>query len=282
MANDLRGGVAVVTGGAGTSAGLGQALVSGFAARGMRVAILDVDVDAAAALAETLRSAGAEAIAAAVDVTDPASVHRAADDVKRAFGGCNVVCAHVGGGGQGRFVDFSLDDWRAAMELMVLGTITTVDAFLPLLRETGGLRRIVLTSSVAALAPGRLQGPYRAAKAAVTSIGETLDLELGDEGIGTTVAFPAGMVPEELLELVRAAVAAPPASGEDRFLTIAREMTPDPLDVTTGDVAAAAVIDAVEAGRRYVVTHGVSAAVEARGRQRLLDDAFSEASRRRA
>ena len=42
-ARALHGGVAVITGGAGTGAGLGQGLVLGFAAQGMRVAILDVD-----------------------------------------------------------------------------------------------------------------------------------------------------------------------------------------------------------------------------------------------
>ena len=86
---------------------------------------------------------------------------------------------------------------------MVTGTVATIQAFLPLMQRTEGLRRIVLTSSVAALAPGRFQGPYRAAKAAVMSIGETLALELEAEGIGTTIAIPSGMLPPELIDLGR-------------------------------------------------------------------------------
>ncbi len=71
------------------------------------------------------------------------------------------------------------------------------------MRKTASHRRIVITSSVAAIAPGRYQGPYRASKAAVTSLAETLDLELGPEGIGAIVAFLSGMIPDEHLELAR-------------------------------------------------------------------------------
>src|ERR1700722_3498750 len=96
------------------------------------------------------------------------------------------------------------------MQLMVTGTVATIQAFLPLMQRAEGLRRIVLTASVAAIAPGRFQGPYRAAKAAVVSIGETLDLELGPDGIGTTIVFPGGMLPPSILELARSLGELPP------------------------------------------------------------------------
>ncbi len=198
MSAALEGRTAVVTGGAGQGAGLGRGLVKCLAAAGMNVAILDVDRDAASALALELRNDGREALGLGVDVTSLESLQAAAGEVTRVFGSCNVLCAHVGGGGQGRFVDLPLEAWGEAMQLMVTGTVATVHAFLPLMQRAEGLRRIVLTASVAALAPGRYQGPYRAAKAAVMSIGETLDLELGPEGIGTTIVFPGGMVPPAL------------------------------------------------------------------------------------
>ena len=132
----LRGGVAVVTGGAGTIAGLGQGLVRRFANVGMRVAILDVDHEAAATLAGDLRSEGFDAVSYEVDVTDEHSVRLAADRVREVYGACNVLCAHVGGGGQGTFESFTIAEWRAALELMVVGTVATVQAFLPLMRAT--------------------------------------------------------------------------------------------------------------------------------------------------
>jgi len=164
--------------------------------------------------------------------------------------------------------------------------VVTVRTFLPLMRDTGGFRRIVLTSSVAALAPGRFQGPYRAAKAAVTSIGETLDLELGPEGIRTTIAFPSGMQPADMIDMARAVSGMTDDElvavvGDPVIAHIAKEMAGHPTDVATGDAAAQPIVDAVLAERRYVITHGVSAEHEFRARQELLDAAFAELAARR-
>ena len=283
----LSGGVAVVSGGAGAGAGLGQGLVRRLAAEGMRVAVLDLDRDAAEALAAELRAGGSEAIAWAVDVTETDTLRRAVEQVRDAFGACNVLCAHVGGGGQGRFESIVEEQWLAAMKLMVVGTVATVQAFLPLMRETRGVRRIVLTSSAAALAPGRYQGPYRAAKSAVTSIGETLDLELGPEGIGTTVAFPSGMQHPDIIDLARSmgdlsTEAREALIGDPVTAAIAEEMAPRAADIETGDAAAQSIVDALIEGRRYVITHGVTVEQVSRARQQLLDDAFAELAARRA
>jgi NAD(P)-dependent dehydrogenase (short-subunit alcohol dehydrogenase family) len=273
------GGVAVVTGGAGTVAGLGQGLVRQFARRGLRVVAVDRDGTAAEQVARSLRSEGFDVISCAADVTDEDDLQRAAALVESTYGACNILCAHVGGGGQVRFEDTRIADWRVALELMVVGTVATVQTFLPLMRTTTGFRRIVLTSSAAALAPGRFQGPYRAAKAAVTTIGETLDLELGPEGIGTTIAFPSGMLAPELLELARSMDL--DVEGIDPVVrAITEEMAPDATDIATGASAAVPIVDAVALGKRYVVTHGVTVSRATRSRQALLDEAFTDAARR--
>jgi NAD(P)-dependent dehydrogenase (short-subunit alcohol dehydrogenase family) len=274
MSAALEGRTAVITGGAGQGAGLGRGLVKCLAAAGMHVAILDIDRDAASALALELRNEGREALGLGVDVTSLESLQAAAGEVTRVFGGCNVLCAHVGGGGQGRFVDLPLEAWGDAMQLMVTGTVATVHAFLPLMQRAEGLRRIVLTASVAALAPGRYQGPYRAAKAAVMSIGETLDLELGPEGIGTTIVFPGGMVPPALLDLARELSQLPPDPESSLEMAIAAEMVTDPTDVDDGETAAIPVLDAILASRRYVVTHGKTAETNYEDRHKLIEAAF--------
>ena len=157
----LLGGTAVITGGAGQAAGLGRGLVKKLSTAGMKVAVLDLDEDAAEQLVQEVEREGGEGFAIRVDVLDPESLRAAAHNVEERYGSCNVLCAHVGGGGQGRFLDLPLDAWHQAMELMVIGTVATIQAFLPLMQRSGGARRVVLTSSVAALAPGRFQGPYR-------------------------------------------------------------------------------------------------------------------------
>jgi NAD(P)-dependent dehydrogenase (short-subunit alcohol dehydrogenase family) len=280
MSGALEGRTAVVTGGAGQGAGLGRGLVRCLAGVGMNVAILDIDRDAASALALELKNEGREALGLGVDVTSPESLQAAAEEVARVFGSCSVLCAHVGGGGQGRFLDLPLEAWAEAMQLMVTGTVATVQAFLPLLQRTEGLRRIVLTASVAALTPGRFQGPYRAAKAAVVSIGETLDLELGPDGIGTTIVFPGGMVPPALLDLARALAEHPP-DPESLEMAIAAEMVKDPTDVDDGEAAAVPVLEAILASRRYVITHGKTAQSNYEDRHKLIEAAFGELANRR-
>lgn len=287
MTRVLRGGTAVVTGGAGTAAGLGQGLVRNLSAQGMRVAIVDVDVDAAAALADELRAGGADSLACGVDVRDVDQLRAAAAEIRRAFGGCNLLCAHVGAGMPGRVDELDPDAWRDALDTTLIGTVSTVQAFLPVLRSTHGLRHIVLTSSVAALAPGRFQGPYRAAKAAVTSFGETLERELRAEGIGTTIAFPSGMAPSAVLESVAAdrpmdeLVAGLPPAFREVASALREEFAADPADLTTGHAAAAAIIDAVVADERYVITHGASFEQPYRERLAHLEDAVARLHRRR-
>ncbi len=274
----MRGGVAVVTGGAGRGAGLGQGLVRRLAAQGMRVAILDVDHAAAEALAAELRAEGREAIACAANVLDHATLRAAADQVRTTYGACNVLCAHVGGSAMGPAESMTPDQWREGFELMVVGTMATVQAFLPLMRETKGLRRITITASAAALQPGRFQGPYRVAKAAVTSLGETLDLELGPEGIGTTVIFPSGMMSPPRADGLEPVQLHPDMMSH--MTAIAAEMAAYPSDITTGDAAAEPVIDAIVQGRPYVITHGLSVDKGYQRRREAMDEAFAELARR--
>jgi NAD(P)-dependent dehydrogenase (short-subunit alcohol dehydrogenase family) len=280
MSGDPTDQVAVVTGGAGQVAGLGRGLVKQFAARGMKVAILDIDLNAAEALLEELRADGLDGLALKADVMSPESLFEAAEQVSDLLGCCNVLCAHVGGGGQGRFADLSLETWRQAMDLMVTGTVATIHAFLPLMRQSRGMRNIVLTSSVAAIAPGRYQGPYRAAKAAVMSIGETLALELGEEGITTTIAFPSGMLSPDLLELGLEVARAPMLDPENIQMAIAAEMIGDPTDLATGEDAAAMVVEAVFSGRRYVITHGKTMETAYGERAEQLQHAFDDLAAR--
>jgi NAD(P)-dependent dehydrogenase (short-subunit alcohol dehydrogenase family) len=285
MATTLKGQTAVVTGGAGQSAGLGRGLVKRFAAAGMKVAVVDIDKSAAIRLVDELKSEGREGLAIEADVMSPDSLQAAASQVDAAFGSCHVLCAHVGGGGQGRFIDLPIETWQQTMQLMVTGTVATIQAFLPLIQRTDGLRRIVLTSSVAALAPGRYQGPYRAAKAAVMSIGETLALELEAEGIGTTIAIPSGMLPPELIDLGREVVASgpQPADIQDPInieMAIAGEMIKDPTDLALGEDAAQPVVEAVLVGLRYVITHGKTAEACYQERHNLIQAAFAELASR--
>ena len=81
--DDLKGKVAVVTGGAG---GIGRALAVRFAAEGMRLVVADVEEAALDATVAALKEDGAEAIGVATDVTSSASVEALAEAAYAAYG----------------------------------------------------------------------------------------------------------------------------------------------------------------------------------------------------
>ena len=137
----------------GAGSGLGAAMAGAFAAEDMRIAALDINREAAEATANGLAAGGTETLATAVDVADRAALDAAAEAVGDRFGSCNVLCANVGVMQFGPLEQITADDWQWLLSVNVIGTANTVNAFLPLLRAADGPRHIVLTSSVAALAP---------------------------------------------------------------------------------------------------------------------------------
>ncbi len=252
----LRGRIAVVTGG---GSGLGAAMAREFAAVGMAVATLDIDEANARAVADGLADEfGVPTVGLRVDVADTASVTAAADAVVAALGGCDVVCANVGVQQFGAIDRLTEADWQWVLDVNVMGTVRTVAAFLPHLRNRDGIRRIVLTASSGALVPGVRLAAYTASKDAVIGYGETLRLELADEGIGVTLLFPAGM---STRHLESSALARPADIGE-------WVLAPDDIDamlssrsigdehVATAEHAVRNLVDDLLADEPYVITHG--------------------------
>jgi NAD(P)-dependent dehydrogenase (short-subunit alcohol dehydrogenase family) len=252
----LAGGTAVVTG---AGSGLGAAMAAAFAAEGMRVAALDINREAAESVAARVATGGTEALGLAVDVADRASLDAAAATVAERFGSCNIVAANVGVMQFGALEQITADDWQWLLSVNVIGTANTVNAFLPLLRAADGPRHIVLTSSVAALAPSPRQGAYITTKFAVTGYGDVLRQELADDGIGVTVLFPNGMMTNHL-ESSRAA--RPSELGEsvlrDEDLEVVIAHAGAGVDtVTTPEDAISDLVRDLLAGEPYVITHGM-------------------------
>jgi NAD(P)-dependent dehydrogenase (short-subunit alcohol dehydrogenase family) len=169
----------------------------------------------------------------------------------------------------------TLDEWRWILGVNVLGTIATVDAFLPLLRRSTGERHIVLTSSVAALRRTSHQGAYSASKVALTSYGETLRAELCDEGIGVSILFPHGMQTNHLQSStdVRPEGFGPPL--EQRALdAVVREMAGASSEVVTADEAVSGLLPQLLDDVPYVVTHGRTTRPAWRDRVDEIEAAF--------
>lgn len=248
--DDVRGKVAVVTGGA---SGIGRALATRFVAEGMHVVIGDIEEGPLRTTADEIGAVGV-----VTDVTDAASVAALADATMERFGAVHVVCNNAGVGGGGQIKDLTLKDWKWVIDVSLWGVIHGIHSFLPHLRANDDGGHIVNTASIAGLVSGPGIGPYNAAKYGVVAISETLALELEAEGsnVGVSVLCP-GLVRTNIFTSQRNR---PAALRNEQKKTTARSANQDIADALLAQgidpsIVAGKVLDAILSGRLYVITH---------------------------
>src|SRR5665213_3280940 len=110
----LEGKVAFVTGAA---SGIGKEIAQVFAREGARIAIADMNKEAAEASAAELRAGGRQAISVAVDVTDEAQVEAAVKATADAFGTVDILVSNAGIQIVRPVVEFSFSDWKRMLAI---------------------------------------------------------------------------------------------------------------------------------------------------------------------
>ncbi len=199
---DLRGKVAVVTGGAG---GIGQAIGRRFGQEGMKVVLADVLAEPLDDATRALAAEGIEAAGVVTDVTDYSSVEALATEAVHLFGALHVVCNNAGTGGvsEGYMWEHDLADWRWGIDVNVLGVIHGIKAFVPILLGQGEGHVVNTCSGNGGFAPiarGAMGGPatavYPMTKAAVLCLTESLytHLEMTGTQVRAHVLFPGGFL----------------------------------------------------------------------------------------
>ena len=176
-----------ITGGA---SGLGRALAERYARAGWRVCIGDLDVERCAEVLAAIRVHSPHSHALACDVTREDALQAAADWLQREWGGVDVVINNAGVAQMGGIAETTLDDWRWAVDINLLGVVRGCKVFAPLLRTQGG-GQLVNIASMAGLVHMPNAAAYNATKAAVVALSETLQLELEPDGIRVSVVCPA-------------------------------------------------------------------------------------------
>ncbi|WP_157007488.1 SDR family NAD(P)-dependent oxidoreductase [Agromyces laixinhei] len=176
MSHDFNGLVAIVTGGA---SGIGAAIAKRLSDGGAKVAVFDLQPDAAT---------GAD-LALPVDVADDASVRSGVEQVAAEFGRIDIVVNNAGIGAQGT-VEANLDDeWHRVLDINVLGMVRVARAALPHLRESSAAA-IVNTSSIAATAGLPERALYSASKGAVAALTRAMAADHLREGIRVNAVNP--------------------------------------------------------------------------------------------
>ncbi len=187
MIKDFQGKNAFITGGA---SGIGLAMAQAFAARGMTVAVADIQQDAIEPAVEAIKAAGGKALGVQIDVSDRAAMREVAARVTGEIGNIHLLCNNAGVGHGGYLQDARDEDWDWVLSVNLNGVVNGLQAFLPGMVAHGEEGHVVNTGSVAGLHPQRAIGIYNASKYAVVGLTETLRDDLQGTLIGATVLCP--------------------------------------------------------------------------------------------
>lgn len=204
--------VAIVTGG---GRGIGKAIVQGFARERARVVVTARTAGEIADVAHEIVLAGGEAIGVVCDVSDEASVQRMVDEAISHWGRIDILVNNAATNLPNiDVVDMQPDAWRRVVDVNLTGPFLCARALLPKMIEQGS-GSIVNISSIGGRHGSKGRGPYRAAKAGLINLTETLAAENFSYGVRVNCVCPGG-VETDMLRVIGASL--------DRQL-----MTPDEM-----------------------------------------------------
>lgn len=184
-----KGRVAVVTGGA---SGMGEAICHELGRRGHRVAVLDVDHDAAQRVTEDLRARGVTASAVGVDVTDRRGVEAAFGTIRAELGPVAVLVTSAGLFAYSSFVDITVESWQRLIDVNLTGTFHCCQVAVGDM-VAAGWGRIVMISSSSAQRGTPFAAHYAASKGALLTLTKSLAREYAAHGVTVNNIPPSGI-----------------------------------------------------------------------------------------
>lgn len=253
---DLQGKVAVITGGA---EGIGKALATMAADKGMKLVLADIDAAKLDATVAEFKARGVDAIGLRTDVSKADQVDRLADLAFEHFGNVHLLVNNAGVACAKPVWETTPGDWEWVVGVNLYGVTNGLRSFIPRMLAKGEEGHIVNTASMAGLTSSPSLAAYNATKHAVVTLTEGLhhDLKLRQAKLRASVLCPAWVKTR--------------ISASERNRTAGEQMDISKLDPVTLQIGATIqkavadgipvekvagdVFDAIENERFYILTH---------------------------
>jgi 3-hydroxybutyrate dehydrogenase len=258
MTRQLQDKIAVVTGAA---SGIGKEIAATFAREGAKVAIADLNRDAAESAAAELKAKGGQAMAVAADVTDEAQVDGAVAAVVAAWGGIDILVSNAGIQIVHPLEEFSYAEWKKMIAIHLDGAFLTTKACLPHMYASGRGGSVIYMGSVHSKEASMLKAPYVAAKHGLIGLAKVIAKEGAKHKVRANVICPGFVrtplvdkqIPEQAQKLG--------ISEDDVVKKVMLHTTVDGEFTTVADVADVALFFAAFptnalTGQSLVVSHG--------------------------
>ena len=254
----LQGKSALVTGAA---SGIGKEIALTYAREGARVAIADLNQQAADATAAGIKAAGGKAMGVAMDVANEEAVDAGVAAVAAAFGGVDILVSNAGIQIVHPLEDFPFAEWKKMLAIHLDGAFLTTRACLRHMYKSGRGGAIIYMGSVHSKLASKLKAPYITAKHGLIGLAKAVAKEGAEHGVRANVICPGfvrtPLVDKQIPEQAK-------ALGIPEAEVIKNVMLKDTVDgefTTVQDVAQLAVFLAAFptnalTGQSITVSHG--------------------------
>ncbi|MFX1532941.1 MAG: SDR family oxidoreductase [Promethearchaeota archaeon] len=191
---------------AASSKGLGKAVALGLAREGANTIICARNSDTLAATAHEIQQVtGQEVLAVPTDLTDYSQVQNLVSKAIETFGKVDILITNNGGPPSGTFLDFSVEDWKHAIDLNLMSTIYLCKEVIPhMLKQKWG--RIIMITSVSVKQPLQDLILSNVTRSGVAGLAKSLSNELGKHNILVNQVCP-GYTSTERVEQISKALA---------------------------------------------------------------------------
>ncbi|HET9047674.1 MAG TPA: 3-hydroxybutyrate dehydrogenase [Chiayiivirga sp.] len=259
----IKGKVAIVTGAA---SGIGKEIAFGLARAGALVAIADINLEGAEAVASEIAATDGQAMGVAMDVTDEDAVNQGVARVIERFGPVDILISNAGIQIVNPIEAYRFADWKKMLAIHLDGAFLTTKAVLPHMyangadgKPRGGI--VIYMGSVHSHRASKLKSAYITAKHGLLGLSRTLAKEGGERGVRSHVICPGFVrtplvekqIPEQAKELG--------ISEAEVIRNVMLGETVDGIFTTVEDVAQTVLFlcgfpSAALTGQSFVVSHG--------------------------